>query len=422
MKKEIIQKGIIFLLIMTLSVNNSKSQNNFIWGLQSGTDKEEYVLNHVKDSDGNIYVSGKTTGLISGLNSGKNDGFLTKFDSLGNSLWTSHFGTAEDEDILWSAIDKSGNVYITGSTIGTLAEKSFGKQDVFVVKYNTTGQLIWAKQFGTDSIDIGSGIYSDSKGYVYVTGSTQGIIGKSSFGKTDGFIIKLDAKGNTIFINQFGTPGDDNCIAITGDMNSRIYVCGSTWGDIAAKNRGMVDAFTGSFTENGKLIKMTQFGSDGFDMALQLTVDDKENIYIGGSTSGNLAGNQLGDGDCFLAKINNKGEIIWTNQFGTKRHDGVRGIVFNKKISDNILVSGIMNLAPSFSFIRMYKDDGSLLWERCFSAKGKQAGTSGKDISMDDNGNIYHLGLTGTNMFGPLIGEYDYYLVKLGLERIYMNR
>jgi hypothetical protein len=205
-------------------------------------------------------------------------------------------------------------------------------------------------------------------------------------------------------------------------MNSRIYVCGSTWGDIAAKNRGMVDAFTGSFTESGKLIKMTQFGSDGFGMALQLTIDDKENIYVGGSTSGNLAGNQLGDGDCFLTKINSKGEIIWTNQFGTKRHDGVRGIVFNKKISDNLLVSGIMNLAPSFSFIRMYKDDGSLLWERSFSAKGKQAGTSGKDISMDDNGNIYHLGLTGTNMFGPLIGEYDYYLVKLCLDRIYMNR
>lgn len=57
-----------------------------------------------------------------------------------------------------------------------------------------------------------------------------------------------------------------------------------------------------------------------------------------------------------------------------------------------------------------------------FLCKGKQAGTSGKDISMDDNGNIYHLGLTGANMFGPLIGEYDYYLVKLGLDRIYTNR
>jgi hypothetical protein len=421
MKIMIKQKGVIILLLILLSISTARSQSDFIWGKQSGSNREEYVLNHVTDRNKNIYVTGKTTGVISKQNLGRNDGFIIKIDSLNNTIWSRQFGTSEEEDILWSAIDDKGCVYITGSTRGDLSGKNSGKEDIFVVKYNPEGQLQWTKQFGTDSTDIANGIYADTRGYVFITGTTKGILGKSSFGKTDGFIMKLDANGQNIFTNQFGTAGDDYSLAVTGDGDTMIFVCGSTWGDIGAKNSGMLDAFTGSFNDKGEIIKFTQFGTGGFDMALQLTTDDKKNLYIGGSTSGDLAISQIGDGDCFLTKINSKGDIVWSTQFGTKNHDGVRGIAFNRNVSDNILVSGIMHLAPSYAFIRMYKPDGNLLWERNFSARGANSGTSGKDVTLDDDGNIYHLGLTAANLFGTLSGESDFYLVKLGLDRIYMN-
>jgi hypothetical protein len=56
------------------------------------------------------------------------------------------------------------------------------------------------------------------------------------------------------------------------------------------------------------------------------------------------------------------------------------------------------------------------LWERNFIAEGKNLATSGKDAGFDNKGNFYHLGLTGANMFGPLLGESDVYLVKIGLD------
>ena len=85
-------------------------------------------------------------------------------------------------------------------------------------------------------------------------------------------------------------------------------------------------------------------------------------------------------------------------------------------LSDNILVSGILNLPSAQEFIRMYNREGGLLWERNFIAKGKFLATSGKDVSITNDGNINHMGLTGANLFGTLIGGSDIYLVKLGLD------
>lgn len=412
-------RTIIVVLILSGFTINAQSQTSFIWGKQFGTDKGEYALNHIVDQNGNIYVSGKTAGDMDGINYGKNDGFITRIDSHGKIKWTKQFGTTEDEDIQWSAIDKAGCVYITGSTTGILKNKNFGKEDVFIVKYNSDGQMLWLKQFGTDSTDIGKGIYIDFKGYVYLTGTTSGKFGKSSLGKSDGFIMKLDNNGNQLFTIQFGTTGDDYSNAITGNKNSSIYVCGSTWGDLGSTNKGMMDAFTGQYTEEGSLVKFNQFGSEGFEIAMDIKVDNENSIYSGGTTSGNFGCQQIGEGDCFLTKISDDGEVLWTNQFGTKKHDGIRSIVLNDIISDKILISGLVNLPPAEAFIRMYNKEGSVLWEKNLIDDHKNCDASGKDVNIDDNGYIYQLGLTSSNLFGALTG--GVFLVKLKLHNNYIK-
>jgi hypothetical protein len=418
-----IYKRTFISLVCILTINsNCKLQTTLIWGKQYGSDKDEYSMNHVTDQKGNIYLSGRTTGVIADKNFGKTDGFLTKIDSSGKVLWSRQFGTAEEDDVQWSAIDNSGNIYLTGSTMGAMDKMNFGKEDLFIVKYNQDGLLVWTKQFGTDSTDVGKGIYVDDKGNIYITGYTLGKLGESSFGKTDAFLLKLDPEGNLIFCHQFGTPTDDYSYAITGSNLSGIFVCGSTWGDIGGKNKGFIDGFIGQFTTLGKPVKYTQFGSEGFDIAMNLILDDENNIYVGGSTSGDYAAKQKGEGDCFLLKLNYNGNLMWKKQFGTTNNDGVRGLYFDSKISDNILISGVMNLPPANGFIRMYKKDGNLIWERKIIPEGMKGDASGKDVSFDNKGNIYHLGLTGSNLFGSLIGEHDLYLLKLKVDSRYINK
>lgn len=372
-------------------------------------------MGHVIDKNGNIYISGWTAGDIAGKNAGQNDGFITKYDNLGNIVWSKQFGSAGNENITWSAIDQSGNVYITGSTSGDLEGKNRGKEDVFIAKYNSSGTMEWIKQTGSDSTDVANGITTDNKGYIFVTGQTLGKFGKSSFGNSDSFLMKLDAAGNVLYKEQFGTPLNDFGMAITTDEIGGVYICGSTMGAIATVNKGIIDAFVSRFNEKGDLISSFQFGTDGVEIALQVITDDEQNIYVGGTTTGVLEGKQLGDGDSFISKFNSKGENLWSRQFGTEMHDGVRGMTFNNKVSAGILISGLQGLPFADSYLRMYQKDGTLLWERDFKD------CSGKSVTMDDSGNIYHNGLTKAGLFGKNAGSGDYYLVKLSLDSSYKN-
>jgi hypothetical protein len=408
---------VVILLLLVCCSNHIESQTNFVYGKQFGSDKDEFAFNSAVDKQGNVFISGETKGAIGGLSFGKADGFVSKFDSIGNKIWTKQFGTTEDDKINWLALDQIGNVYVTGSTTGVVNKKNFGKEDVIVAKFDTNGNIEWQKQFGSDSTDIGNMIYLDIQGNIYIAASTKGTMGEKFFGGVDGVILKLDTNGNVLWKKQFGTSKGDECQGITGDGTSNIYICGYTFGDLATQNIGSLDVYVGKFTDKGEQVKLVQFGTKKFDVASQIVVDKDNNIYVGGYTSGDFGGKAQGEGDSFISKLSNNFEIIWTKQFGTNKWDGINGIAINEQVSENIVVSGCQNWPSCQSFVRMYKKDGSLLWSNNFIASGKNGGTCGKGVCMDNKGNIYHTGGTGGSLFRE-IGKpegHDIFLLKLNI-------
>jgi hypothetical protein len=393
------------------------SQTNFVWGKQFGSDKEDAGLNTAVDEKGNIFVAGNTQGNLSGSNYGKVDGFLTKLDSAGNILWTKQFGTKENDRINWVTSDKTGNIFLVGVTEGILDKQSYGLADVWIIKVDSSGSIVWQRQYGTDSVDVGNGIYVNDHGDIFVSGVTKGTFGSMSYGKADCFILKLDNSGKKIFVRQFGTTEDDQCNGINGDAASVLYVCGGTWGNLSSKNKGKTDAFLGLFTENGEQIRIIQFGTESYDMTTHAKVDKEGNIYVGGSTGGDLAAKNQGEGDCFLAKINKNGDMVWTRQFGTEKWDGTLGLDMDEKLSGNIVVSGCQHWPDCQSFVRMFTKDGDLLWTRNSVASGKFGGTCGKGVCFDHKGNVYHTGLTGGNLFNTVLGEHDIFVIKYEPEK-----
>jgi len=417
MKEAIKIKCVLVLVIVLYSSSCIFSQTNFIWGKQFGSSKDEVAFNVAADPEGNIFIAGYTSGALDGQNKGGADGFISKLDSVGNLIWTKQIGSDKDDIINWICIDKSGCVYVTGATRGILNERNFGKEDILVAKLDNTGNLKWQKQFGSDSTDVGNVIYADDRGDVYIAGATKGLIGGSQFGKADCFILKLDSDGNKIYANQFGTPEGDECRGLTKDADSNIYVCGNTWGDLACKNKGYNDAFVAVFKDNGEQIKLIQFGTNSYDGASCLKVDKDKNIYVGGSTGGDLAEKQLGEGDAFLTKINLQGEFLWTKQFGTKRWDGILGIDLKENVSDNIVVSGCQRWPECQSFCKMFSKNGDQLWVRNSTATGKNGGTCGKGVCLTDTGYVLHTGQTGANLFNSTAGEHDIFIYKLELDK-----
>src|SRR5512145_1194588 len=141
----------LFSIISLCAVN---AQVDFIWGTQFGTDEDDKTRNLYADSSDNIYVVGKTRGVIGKENFGKNDGFIVKIDSTANMIWSIQIGSVEDDEFTHVVTDNSGNIYATGFMGVDELNKSTKNQDVIVVKISSVGEIIWQKQYGTDSSDM----------------------------------------------------------------------------------------------------------------------------------------------------------------------------------------------------------------------------------------------------------------------------
>jgi hypothetical protein len=150
------KKGLLSILILIVySIGTAGAQVDFIWGKQFGSDRDERTRNLTIDSLNNVYVFGKTNGIIGKQNFGKYDGFIVKINSLANTIWAMQVGSREDDDFFNAAIDGLGNLYITGYIGVDAKNTSISNIDVLVVKLNSDGEIIWQKQYGTDSVDIG---------------------------------------------------------------------------------------------------------------------------------------------------------------------------------------------------------------------------------------------------------------------------
>ena len=165
--------------------------------------------------------------------------------------WTRHWGS-EKNDIGKDMVVTNSGIYITGVTLGELnSNKSAGEWDIFLTKYNLEGYSEWTIQWGTEGRDCGNGIGADSTG-LYITGYVNGSLDNNFYnGGDDLFLTKYDFTGEKLWTVQIGTPEDDygNGLAVNP---SGIYVTGFTKGDFKDNNSaGKDDIFLIKFNTDG---------------------------------------------------------------------------------------------------------------------------------------------------------------------------
>ena len=207
-------------------------------------------------------MTGYTEGILPGqTNAGGYDAFVRKYDADGNTVWTRQFGSSATDYAYGISVDASG-VYVAGYTAGTLpGQTSAGGYDAFVRKYDADGNEVWTRQFGSSASDQASGISADASG-VYVTGYTSGALpGQTSAGGTDAFVRKYDTNGNEVWTRQFGSSASDQASGISVDA-SGVYVTGFTYGALPGQTyAGSSDAFVRKYDADGNAVWTRQFGS-----------------------------------------------------------------------------------------------------------------------------------------------------------------
>jgi hypothetical protein len=158
----------------TAFVSKFDSEGNLQWRREFGEQRQDTAGGVAPDGLGNVYVSGTMHFHPDRPSVGDSDGFLAKFDSLGNLIWKYQFGTAGEESFGGVSADAFGNIYVAGrSNSDILPGLMVGTGPLFLSKFDPNGNLLWTSRFGNES-DDGGGLTVDGMGGIYISGFSSG--------------------------------------------------------------------------------------------------------------------------------------------------------------------------------------------------------------------------------------------------------
>jgi hypothetical protein len=394
----------------------------------------DYLFASSVDAEDNLYVGGGTDGSLAGTNLGNRDAWLTKYDSDGNQLWSRQFGTTGTESVRDMASDGS-NIYAVGNTSGELDNNtSQGGNDPYLAKYDSDGNQVWIKQFGTSTYEQAASVSTDTSGNIYVGGHTIGGLAGSNqnvgqnldinsaagYPSTDSYVAKFDSNGNQLWSKQFGTVLLDDQWGVTTDKDGNVFAGGNTKGDFGGKNAGSAAEYDGwliKLDKDGNQQWVRQFGSPDYDFLWDMKTDSMGNVYATGWTLGDLGGGNAGSYDAWLTKYDSNGNQLWIKQFGTAGDDQPVSNGLEVDSNDNIFLTGITdsNLAGANAgsydtWVAKYDDDGNQLWSQQFGTPEYDAAST---VTADNDGSLYVSGITEGSLGGINAGSYDSWVVKL---------
>lgn len=231
------------MLVLKLDKNG-----NTIWAKDGGQMGTDVAI----DASNNIFVSGYFNGntsigsfqLTNNSVAGYSDLYIVKYDSLGNVLWVKSAGKDGLDMAMSVATDNSGNAYLTGIygqymdspiLFGATTLTSTGNGDVFLAKYDPSGNIVWAKKGGGSGEDISNAVATDHLGNTYITGyftSDQSMFDSESLTNSasdtrDIFIVKYNSSGNVIRVIGIGGSDHDEGMDLAIDKKNDVYFTGT---------------------------------------------------------------------------------------------------------------------------------------------------------------------------------------------------
>lgn len=349
---------------------------NVLWAISAGGNSNDFAVKITLDTYGNVYIIGYyySTSITFGTTTfnssspGVSDIFVAKYDSSGNLLWAKSNGGQGDVNGIGITTDNAGDVYITGQfginvDFGGTILTSAGYQDMFIVKYDSLGNILWAKAAGGTHADSGYDIICDILGNVFVTGKfisptiTFGvnILTNNAVSSEDIFLVKYDAAGNVHWATRAGGSGNEYGRSLSADTLGHVFVTGSctsptiSFGGTILTNAGIYDMFIAQYDTSGNELWCKVVGNLGADYGRNSTIDGAGNVYITGiyasehldfdlTTITNASG---GEYDIFIAKYDVLGNVIWVKSFGGLISDYSQSIYSDA--SGNLIVTGYFN-------------------------------------------------------------------------------
>jgi hypothetical protein len=328
---------------------------NVMWGTFMGGGNYDAFTRIALDSNNNVLALGMTmssnniatAGAHSSIAYGDLDGFVAKFDPLGNLLWATYYGNVGADRPYGIATDAQRNVYIAGTTFSQMGIVTPGAyqtvlespDDAFIVKFDENGVRQWGTYYGGNGHEFVSNMTADATGNVFFTGHTRStnLIAtpgtyKTTFSGTEiAFLTKFSTTGNLVWGTYFGGNVVDGGQTVKLDNLGNVILAGNARSTIGIANNmpqnmlyGYMDGFLAKFNSSGNIIWSRYVGGNFSDKILSVSVDEFNNIYAVGdtestdsiSTPGAFQVVRGSSEDGFLIKYNPNGNRLWGTYIG----------------------------------------------------------------------------------------------------------
>ena len=365
------------------------------------------------DKSNNVYITGFynntiTFGSFILTSTNPDASYLAKYDASGNVLWAkSAVNNVNGMSVGWSVCtDVFGNAYLTGYFLGAVSFGSYtltsaGGYDIFLVKYDSSGNVLWAKSAGGTSSDAGSGVSTDPSGNAYLTGYfssasiTFGSFSLNNVGNGDIFLAKYDSIGNVLWAKSAGGSGGDGANSIATDTLSNVYITGAfsssliTFGPFTLTNVGSGSIFLAKYDSSGNVVWAKNTGGTGSDEGYYVVADVSGNAYLTGrySSPSIIFGADtlvnMGGYDAFLARYDSSGNVRWAKGIGgTVLEQGFcvaidksyRTYITGGFTSPSLTFDSITVQRPAVStdpmFVAGYDSSGRVLWAKALASGG----------------------------------------------------
>jgi Secretion system C-terminal sorting domain/Beta-propeller repeat len=374
--------------------------------------------------------------------------------------WAKSFGNTGADFSHEVITDAVGNHYLTGEFEGTVDFDpgagvsnliATGLHDVFVCKYDISGNLVWARQMGGSNDDVAYSVCVDVSGNVFLTGTFYGTVdfdpgasavNLTSNGFTDIFVVKLNSSGNYAWAKSVGGLYMDAGLCIRTDNLGNCYITG-TYDDVVDFDPGVgtttlstvgsSDAYVWKLDALGNFSWIKNFVGSSQKGGFWLGLDNSGNVIVTGSyastvdfdpgqgtyTLTSVGGIQT---DVYIVKLSSSGNFVWARSMGGIGFEIPRAMAidklgniytagqFNSSTADFDPGVGTANLSLSTPtapdiFVSKLDASGNYLWAK------KIGGLSPKEaygIAIDTTMACYITGVyQGTADFDPGIGTYN---------------
>lgn len=416
-------KTYFFFLLFILCSNFTNAQH---WSLlKSFPTNKSKGLGNVTDADNNTYLTGTferkmyiNGDSLTGANATKT-GYLIKCNSFGDVIWKKSFGSIGDISSI--ALDNQGNILLTGNFFDTITFGNFhltsnGFSDIFLTKYDSSGNVLWAKRYGGNGEDLpgvgtyagNGGISADRDGNIYMIGSIEPdttnisqfanihiAVPKDSFVH---FIMKMNSLGTPLWVTpMISSSGSTVGTSIKADTLGNVYFsliidvphlrCGNTIYNLG--NSYTIDnGIVGMLDPSGvfQWVK-TIAGSRNNLEPNDLVVNSKNELIVVGENHGDSLlyfdgiATKMDSNGAFIAKFDHTGAFKWARSMG----GGGSAIAYHIEIdkNDDLYIGGrcsngaligndVVNcqIGSYAAIIAKYTSSGSEVWVRPIFSNG----------------------------------------------------